>query len=177
MDIVIASLSDQIPVFIPVNFILWGMVMAYVLHILEESILPEVFVDKVKRLYFPGYDWVHFFGFNTFLLTLNITAVIVYESAWGSWIIFPLSLAMERIFNGFYHLVETITAKKFSSGLLSSVIFWILGYLLVRYALLPGEITVTQFVVSAIIGFAIFALMIFPLTLGAFRNYTFPGGD
>jgi hypothetical protein len=47
---------DNAIVLIPINLALWGFVVAYVIHILEESILPEVFVDKVKRLYWPKYN-------------------------------------------------------------------------------------------------------------------------
>jgi len=129
---------------LPISFVFWGFVVAYILHIMEESIIPETFVDKMKRRYFSQYDWKKFFCFNTFLLLLNIIAVIIFESKGGSFIIFPLSLASERIFNGFYHFCETIITKKFSSGLLTSVITWILGYLVIRYSLLKGEISVSD---------------------------------
>lgn len=83
---------------------------------------------------------------------------------------FPLSLAAERIFNGFYHLTETVISKIYSSGLLTRVISWILGYLLVKYSLLKGEIPLNLFILSIIIGFSIFALMIFPLITGNLRR-------
>jgi hypothetical protein len=150
MNIVISASTGNSIIVVPINLILWGFVITYVIHILEESILPEVFVDKVKRLYWTQYNWTKFFGFNTLLLSLNIAAVITYESVGGSWIIFPLSLACERIFNGFYHLVETCRAKAFSSGLLSSVITWILAYLIIRYSLMRGEITPQQFLVMSL---------------------------
>jgi hypothetical protein len=171
MNLVISTGVNNAAMIIPLNLVLWGVVMAYVIHILEESILPEVFVDKVKRLYFPQYSWDNFFWFNTMLLSLNIAAVIVYESLGGWWIIFPLALACERTFNGVYHLIETIRTKKFSSGLLASTITWILIYLIVRYSLLKGEITLQQFGLSAGIGLAICLLMIVPLMSGAFRNF------
>lgn len=155
---------------IPVNFIFWGFVFVYVLHIFEESILPETFVEKVKRLYFPEYSWKMFFSFNTVLLIVNISAVIIFEEIGGVWIVFPLSLAVERILNGFYHLTETVISKKYSSGLLTSVISWILGYFIVRYSLLKGEIPFNLFIISFIIGFSIFALMIFPLITGNLRK-------
>jgi len=170
MNIVISASTDNSIIVVPINLILWGFVITYVIHILEESILPEVFVDKVKRLYWTQYNWTKFFGFNTLVLSLNIASVITYESVGGSWIIFPLSLACERIFNGFYHLVETILTKTFSSGLLSSVITWILAYIIVRYSLMKGEITLQQLVISISIGVVIFLLMIVPLVTGKLRN-------
>lgn len=155
---------------LPIHFIFWGFVFVYVLHILEESILFEVFVEKVQRLYFPEYSWRTFFCFNTFLLLLNISAIIVFEGKGGSWIIFPLSMATERTFNGFYHLAETLITKKFSSGLLTSVITWILGYMIIRYSLIKNEILINQFIISVIIGIILFSLMIFPLITGNLRK-------
>jgi len=123
-----------------------------VIHILEESVLAENFVDKVRRNFFPAYSWTKFFWFNTFLLSLNIVAVLWYEACGGSWIIFPLSLAVELTLNGIWHLGETIITHKFSSGLLASVLTWILAYLLVRYSLLMGEILPSNFIVSVVFG-------------------------
>jgi len=128
---VLISTSRHDVFLIPINLIFWGFVCVYVLHILEESLLPEVFVEKVKQRYFPNYNWKTFSWFNSFLLILNVTAVIVFQEKAGPWIIFPLSLAAERVYNGFYHLVETIIFKKYSSGLLTSVPSWILGYMIV----------------------------------------------
>jgi hypothetical protein len=170
MDIIVSTASDKTMFVFPISFILWGFVIAYVIHILEESILPEVFVDKVTRLYWPQYNWKKFFGFNTMLLSLNIISVIIYESIGGFWIIFPLSLACERIFNGFYHLAETIRTKAFSSGLLSSVITWILAYIIIRYSVIKGEIGIQTIIISIIIGVVIFLLMIVPLVLGKLKN-------
>jgi hypothetical protein len=157
-------------VIVPINLVLWGFVAAYVIHILEESVLPEVFVEKVKRLYWPGYDWTRFFWFNALLLSLNIASVMVYESLGGSWVIFPLSLACERVFNGFYHLAETTRTRVFSSGLLASVVTWILAYLVVRYSFMKGQVTPQQLGTSIGIGFALFLVMIVPLTTGKLRS-------
>lgn len=170
MNVVISASADNATIVIPINLVLWGFVITYVIHILEESILPEVFVEKVKRLYWHQYNWNKFFGFNASLLSLNIASVITYESLGDPWIIFPLSLASERVFNGFYHLMETLRTKAFSSGLLSSVITWILAYLIIRYSLMKGEITPQQFGISISIGLALFLLMIVPLTTGKLKD-------
>jgi len=131
----------------------------YVIHILEESVLGENFVDKVRKNFIPFYDWTKFFWFNTFLLSLNIVAIIVFDIAGGRWIIFPLSLAVERTLNGIWHLGETIITRKFSSGLLASTLTWILMYLLIRYSLLLGEIPLLDFFIAFGIGTLITALM------------------
>jgi hypothetical protein len=144
---------------IPIEFIFWGFIFVYIIHILEESTLPETFVDKVKKNFWPEYSWKHFFGFNTLLLVLNIIAVILFDHLRGRWLIFPLSLSIERILNGLWHFGETIVRKKYSSGLLASVATWILGYFLVRYSLLTGEIPLHYFIISFIIGLLMTVLM------------------
>jgi hypothetical protein len=170
MNLLISTKATGAPAVIPIGLVLWGFVVALVIHVLEESVLPELFVEKVRRLYWPAYGWTKFFGFNALALCLNIAAVVVYDSLGGSWIIFPLSLACERICNGFYHFGETIRTRSFSSGLLSSVITWILAYLIIRYSLLEGEITSLQFILSSCVGCVLSLLMIVPMVTGKWKN-------
>ena len=129
------------------------------LHILEESVLGEIFVDKVRKNFFPSYSWTKFFWFNTFLLSLNVVAIIAYDIGGGRWIIFPLALAIERTLNGVWHFGETVITRKFSSGLLASTLTWILAYMLIRYSLLKGEILPSEFSIAFVIGALITAFM------------------
>jgi hypothetical protein len=158
MDITFTT-NPNATLFIPIQLLFWGFVAVYVIHILEESVLGENFVDKVRKNFFPSYDWTKFFWFNTFLLTLNVVAIIVYDIGGGRWIIFPLSLAVERTLNGIYHFVETVVTRKFSSGLLASILTWILAYLLIRYSLLKGEISSSDIFIGIVIGTLITASM------------------
>lgn len=144
---------------IPIQFLFWGFVAVYVIHILEESVLAENFVDKVRKNFFPAYSWRKFFWFNTFLLSMNVLAIIIYDFAGGRWIIFPLALAVERTLNGVWHLGETVITRKFSSGLLASTLTWMLAYFLVRYSLLQGEIAAADVVAAVIIGALITTFM------------------
>ena len=144
---------------IPIELVFWGVVAAYVVHVLEESVLGEVFVEKVRKRFWPEYSWREFFGFNTILLCLNIVAVLIYTTVGDGWIIFPLALTFERIFNGFWHLIETSITRKYSSGLLASVLTWILGYLIIRYSYFKGEILSSQLAIAVVIGLAITVAM------------------
>jgi hypothetical protein len=145
---------------IPIELIFWGVVAAYVIHILEESVLGEIFVDKVRNRFWTEYTWHKFFGFNAILLSLNIIAIVIFTVLGGGWIIFPLGLAFERIFNGFWHLGETLITRRYSSGLLASVLTWILGYLIIRYSFLKGEISGIYFSIAIIIGLLITGAML-----------------
>ncbi len=172
MNITAVSFNSNSVFNFPIVFLFWGVVITYVLHVFEETILPEIFVEKVKRLYWPQYSWNKFFWFNTFILIINISAVLCFEGMGGKWIIFPLVMAAERFFNGLYHLFETILTKKFSSGLFSSIIHWIICYMIIRYALLPGEIRINYFLPAVITGFCISFLMIGYLILIKVVNKT-----
>jgi hypothetical protein len=149
----------EVPLILPISLIFWGVVAAYVLHILEESTLGETFVAKMQARVWPEYGWKHFIGFNTILLSLNILAIALYEVLGGAWVIFPLGMAFERIFNGFWHLIESLVTKRFASGLLTSLLFWILGYFLVRYAFLQDQIPDIWILISGIIGLALTGAM------------------
>lgn len=146
-------------IMLPVSLFLWAFVMAYCIHILEEALLGECFVDKVKRLYWKNYSWKKFFGFNTIMMGLEIISVLLYDSFGGAVLILPLSLFFERVLNGFYHLGETIITKRFSSGLVTSVMFWILWYLICKYGFAAGQIPPVWFYTSMLIGVLVEILM------------------
>ncbi len=151
--------SSDIPLILPISLIFWGFVAAYVLHILEESTLGETFVAKMQARIWQEYGWKHFIGFNTILLSLNIVAIGLYEVLGGAWVIFPLGMAFERIFNGFWHLIESLVTRRFASGLLTSLLFWILGYFLVRFAFLQDQVPGIWILISVLIGLALTGAM------------------
>jgi len=169
MNIVFAAAKDQ-AIVLPLGLLLWLNVIGYALHVLEEALVPETFVDKVKRLYFPAYDWRKFFAFNAALLTLNVVAVLLYDSLSVWWIVLPLGLMVERVLNGIWHLGETIATGRYSAGLLMSIVAWIAFYLLVRYGLLRNQVAIEMFLTACGIGLAVDLAMMVPLYLGAFRK-------
>jgi hypothetical protein len=158
MDFLI-SMDNSSNVILPVSFIFWGFIAVYALHIIEESLLGENFVDKMKKRFWPEYDWKKFFGFNTILMSLNVIAVVLFEVFGGAWVIFPLGLAAERVLNGFWHFGEMIVTKRFSSGTLTGLIFWIFGYFIIRYSVVPGQIPAVYAWISLAIGAVMTALM------------------
>lgn len=157
MNITITSHPGTIV--LPINLFLWGNVIIYILHILEESTLGEVFVDKLKKHIWPEYSWKHFFWFNTILLSLNIVGNVLFDFLGEYWLIFPLALAVERLLNSFWHLGETLVTKKYSSGVLTGVLVWILFYFVIRFSLIQGEIDSIVLIFSVLIGSAITGMM------------------
>ncbi|MHB8280963.1 MAG: hypothetical protein ACYDIA_25495 [Candidatus Humimicrobiaceae bacterium] len=89
MGITIITNSPTANLEIPVAFIFWGYIVAYVIHIIDESLMGETFVGMVRKLFWPKYEWKHFFGFNTMLISLAIISIIIFEIFNGLWIIAP----------------------------------------------------------------------------------------
>ncbi len=160
MDITVAAARTSGTLSIPISLLFWAYVFAYVIHIVDESVLGENFVEMVRRHFWPDYGWKHFFGFNTLLMTLIVLSIVLYDILGGAWIVLPLTFVFQMATNGLWHLVATIVTRRYSPGLLTSTLYWVLFYLIFRYAFLKGEIPVRQFVTSAAVGTLITVLMI-----------------
>jgi len=159
MKIIITdSLSSVLE--IPISFIFWGYVIAYIIHIIDESLLGETFVGMVKRQFWPEYQWKHFFGFNTLLLLLTISSIVLFEIFNGPWITGPLVFVFLFTTNGIWHLAATIVTRRYSPGLATSLIYWILFYFLARYSFARNAISAPVILISAIAGTLLTVLMI-----------------
>jgi hypothetical protein len=114
----------------------------------------------VKTLFWQGFKWKHFFVFNALLLSLTIISIILFEIFNGLWIIAPLIFVFLYTTNGIWHLVSTIITRKYSPGLATSLIYWILFYFLVRYSFLPKTIPTIIIIISAITGTFLTIIMV-----------------
>jgi hypothetical protein len=65
-------------------FSFWFMVAAYVIHVIDESLLGGSFVEKVRQHWWPEYSWRKFFWFNTGYFAVMIASVVVYDLRGGS---------------------------------------------------------------------------------------------
>jgi hypothetical protein len=68
---------------VPRIFSFWFMVAAYVIHVLDESLLGGSFVEEVQQHSWPEYSWRKFFWFNTDYFALMITSVVLYDLLGG----------------------------------------------------------------------------------------------
>lgn len=109
------------------------MVAAYVIHVIDESLLGGSFVEKVKQHWWPEYSWRKFFWFNTAYFLVMIASVVAYDFLGGMWVIFPLAWSVERLCNGFWHVWWTIHFREYSPGLVSSILMWMDFYFIMRY--------------------------------------------
>jgi hypothetical protein len=145
---------------IPLNILFWAMEAAYCLHCLDEAVAGRGFVNMVKNFFWSEFDGKKFFWFNTCAHLINIFSIILYEIFGGVWVIFPLSISWVFVTNGFWHVLGTAMFKEYSPGLMTSPLYWIIMYFIIRYSLLQGNISVSNFIISFIVGTVITILMI-----------------
>lgn len=147
---------------ITLSVLFWGYMMAYCVHVIEEVAVGEGFIEMMRKTFYPEYSGRMFFGFNLMIFVMFTVGIILFEVFGGIWVIWPLSFAFMFVTNGLWHLIQTIVLRKFSPGLITSPIYWILIYFITRYFLLTGEIFLLYFAISAVVG-TIMTLAIFGL--------------
>ena len=142
------------------DVLFWAMEAAYLVHCLDEMIAGGGFVEMVKKHFWPEYSGRKFFWFNAVLHILNIASIILFEIFGGAWVIGPLSMSWLFVTNGLWHVLGTAMFREYHPGLMTSPLYWIIMYLIIRYALIPGQILMFYFILSIIIGTLLTVLMI-----------------
>ena len=141
------------------NFFLWGYLIAYCIHIVEEYSSGGGFVTMMQKRFWPEYTKGMFFGFNIMLLITLTSGLVCFDIFDGLWLIWPLSFAFMFVTNGIWHVVQTIVLKEYSPGLVTSPIYWVIMYFIIQYFYIPGHIEAFIFSVSVIIGTIMTLLM------------------
>ena len=75
---------------LPLIFSFWFTVAAYVVHVIDESLLGGSFVEKVREHWWPQYSWRQFFWFNAGYFAIMIASVVINDFRGGAWAILPL---------------------------------------------------------------------------------------
>jgi hypothetical protein len=133
----------------------WGVLAAYIVHIIDETLMGGGFVQKVRQHWWPQYHMEMFFWFNTALILAIIISNCMYDFFAGHWIILPLFWTFERASHVItFHLWWSVKYREYSPGLLTGILFWILAYFIIRFGLGSGLIHTTDFITGAIAGFA-----------------------
>jgi hypothetical protein len=102
------------------------MLAAYVVHILDESLLGGSFVEKVRQHWWPQYSWRKFFWFNAAYLTVMAASIVLYGRCGSRFVFLPLAWAIERFFNALWHLWWSAHFQGYSTGLLIQIEpYWI----------------------------------------------------
>ena len=113
---------------IPLVYSFWFMLAAYVVHIIDESLLGGSFVEKVQQHWWRQYSWRKFFWFNAAYLTMMTASIVLYDRIGSRLVFVPLGWAIERFFNAIWHLWWTVHFKEYSPGLLTSLLILMESY-------------------------------------------------
>jgi hypothetical protein len=153
---------------VPLIFSFWFMVAAYVVHVLDESLLGGSFVEKVRQHWWPQYTWRMFFWFNAAYFVVMIASVILYDIFGEPLLFLPLAWMIERMCNGFWHLWWAMRYREYSPGLVTSILMWMNVYFVARYRPLSETIAPSTLGVAAIIGllFTAFLVTYIPIIKG-----------
>jgi hypothetical protein len=146
----------------------WMTIAAYVIHVLDESLLGGSFVEKVREHWWPQYSWRKFFWLNAAYFVVMFASVVVFDRFGGPWVILPLAWVIERFCNSIWHVWWSIHFREYSPGLVSCILIWMNTYFVVFYREPPPSFTSVDLRAAAAIGltFAAFLAFYIPLVKG-----------
>jgi hypothetical protein len=140
----------------PLDVILWTFLAAYIVHIIDETIIGEGFTKKIQLWFWPQYHIGMFFWFNFACIASIALSNALYDMLGGHWVILALLWPFGFATHGVtLHLWWSIRHRAYFSGLLTSPLYWIIVYFIVRYAYLPGQISHSDFVWGVALGVGI----------------------
>lgn len=132
--------------------IVWGLPLAFCVHLLDEIFLNGGFVFGVQRHMWPGYDSLRFGLVNAAFFILISLSSYLYSIRPDKWLVFPLFWLWERTWNGLWHVLWILVWKEYSPGLATSFLFgFLLVWLLLRGSV-PHGLTWLRVVFAAVAG-------------------------
>ena len=144
----------------PLSFLFWAFFATYVLHVLDEALVNGGFVQWIRDNFWPTYHVRMFFWFNAAFLAALAASNVLFDAFGGHWVILPLIFVTGFATHAFtVHLYWTIRRNTYSPGLLTSTLYVVILYLVVRSGLGGQLISGTDFAIGTILGVA---------TIGAF---------
>ncbi len=136
----------------------WALLAAYVVHLLDETMMRGGFVRWVSTNFWPGYNWRMFFWFNAGAVVAITTSNGLFDLVGGHFVVLPLFWIFGFALHGVtVHIFWTIRQRDYSPGLVTSVLYWILAYLVIRYGYAAGLISSFDFWSGALTGMVLLA--------------------
>ncbi len=116
------------------SILFWAFFAAYIVHLLDETILNGGFVQWVVDNFWPTYTLRMFFWFNAAAVGLIALGNVLFDSLGGHWVILPLVWVAGFASHSLtVHLYWTFRRETYSPGLVSSSLYLVLFYLVARY--------------------------------------------
>ncbi len=115
------------------SFLFWAVFAAYIVHIIDETLIGGGFVEKVREHWWPGYTARMFFFFNAAFLAITAACILAYDAIGSAVLFLPLAFAVLFATHGVtFHLWWTLRYREYSPGLVTSPLYWVLVYLIGR---------------------------------------------
>ena len=142
------------------SLLFWAFLASYVVHILDETLLNGGFVQWIADNFWPSYTVRMFFWFNAGAIAEIAVSNLLFDSLGGHWVILPLIWIAGFVTHvATVYLYWTVRRNTYSPGLLTSLLYVVIFYLLIRYGLGPHRVSSFDFAVGTTVGVA---------TVGAF---------
>jgi len=140
------------------SYVLWACLMAYGLHMIEETVLD--WHGWVRRVMHLNAKWSEFYLVNGIVVVLGIGSASVGWRAPAIALIFPAFM----VFNGIaFHILPILLTRIFSPGIFTSVtLFLPVGVWTYVEAAHDGAATTGAVIVSSVLGVL---AMLFPIVL------------
>lgn len=136
-----------------VSLLFWALLASYIVHILDEALLNGGFVQWIADNFWPTYTWRMFFWFNAGAIAAIVTSNLLFDSLGGHWVILPLIWVAGFVTHAAtVHVYWTIRRDTYSPGLLTSLLYVIVFYLLIRYGVARHLILGADFAIGTTIG-------------------------
>src|SRR5260370_37254618 len=131
------------------TLLFWAFLASYIVHILDEALLNGGFVPWIRDHFWPTYTWRMFFWFNAGALAAIAASNLLFDSLGGHWVILPLIWVTGFVTHAAtVHGYWTMRRNTYSPGLLTSLLYVIVFYLLIRYGLGPHLIPGADFAIG-----------------------------
>ncbi len=132
------------------SLLFWANFAAFAMHVMDETVMAGGLVGFIQRHFWSGFHLADFAVANGFWLTMIALANVLYDWRGGRFVVVPMAFAWERCFNGVFHVGSTFWLHEYCPGLVTSVLFFALLYLICRFGVLRGQLRRTLFWGSAI---------------------------
>ena len=142
------------------SLLFWAFLASYIIHILDETLLNGGFVQWIRDNFWPTYTWRMFFWFNAGAIAAVAISNLLFDSLGGHFVILPLIWVAGFVNHAAtVHVYWSIRGNTYSPGLVSSLLYVIVFYLLIRYGVGGHLMSSADFVIGTVVGVA---------TVGAF---------
>lgn len=142
------------------SILFWTFFASYIVHILDETLINGGFVQFIAKNFWPTYHVRMFFWFNAAFIAAVSISNLLFDSLGGHWVILPLIFVAGFVTHVVtFHLYWTIRLNTYSPGLVTSLLYLVIFYLLIKYGIGGHLISREDFAIGTVVGVA---------TLGAF---------